>query len=88
MMCLASIGALSLARMAANALRTWCHGRRIYEGPIENEQDEARDARAAGPRVRSAVHGGETQPEQPQHEEDQEKVKHAVANHSPGGSCG
>ena len=55
MICLASIGALSLARMAIEAMKTWCLGRRVHGEPIEENEDEGRVDEVATPLVRSGM---------------------------------
>ena len=53
MLCLAMIGALSLARLAMDATRAWLNGRRAHEEIIEEKQDEREYGQAGEPRVRN-----------------------------------
>ena len=53
MICLASIGALSLARMAIGAMKTWWHGRRSHGQPIEENESEEDENVVTRPRARN-----------------------------------
>ncbi|CAK9007507.1 unnamed protein product, partial [Durusdinium trenchii] len=74
MLCLALIGALSLARLAMDGLRAWLNGRRAHEEIIEEKQDERERGQAGEPRVRNEEETMAPQPSEPWQEEDQEKV--------------
>ena len=71
--CLASVGALSLARMAAQMLQAWCSGGRGYQQPVQ-QQGGVGDNDADDPHARREVQEVTTQPEQPHYENDPEKV--------------
>ena len=78
MLCLAVIGALSLARLAIDGARAWWNGRRVHEGTIEEiieeKQDERDHGQAVNPHVRNEDEMRAPQHEEPGQEEDQEKV--------------
>ncbi|CAK9030826.1 unnamed protein product [Durusdinium trenchii] len=74
MLCLAMIGALSLARLVIDGARAWWNGRRINEETIEEKQDESDRGQAVTPHVRNEDESGTLQPEEPWQAEDQEKV--------------
>ena len=64
MICLASVGALSLARMAMQALQTWLSGGREHQRPVQQQRnDEGSDA--VGLHVRREAQEAANQPEQP-----------------------
>ena len=71
MLCLAMIGALSLARLAIDGMRA-C-GRRTHEEIIEEKQDERQHGQAGEPHVRNEE-VWTSQPSESWQEEDQEKV--------------
>ncbi|CAK9026497.1 unnamed protein product [Durusdinium trenchii] len=74
MLCLAMIGALSLARLVIDGARARWNGRRINEETIEEKQDESDRGQAVTPHVRNEDESGTLQPEEPWQAEDQEKV--------------
>ena len=74
MICLASIGALSLARMAIGVMTTWWHGRRSHEEPIEENENEGDVNVVARPLVRNETNTDEVQRAHLRQNEDEEKV--------------
>ena len=74
MLCLAMIGALSLARLAMDGMRAWLNGRRTHEEIIEKKQNEREHDQAGEPHVRNEEEVLTPQPSEPWQEEDQDKV--------------
>ena len=71
MICLASVGALSLARMTLQAVQTWCSRRRGHRQPVQRREEEED---ADDPHVRRGVQESTDQQEEPRYENDPEKV--------------
>ncbi|CAK9080671.1 unnamed protein product [Durusdinium trenchii] len=74
MICLASVGALSLARMTLQTVQTWCSRRRGHQQPVQRQGEDEEEDDADGPHVRRGLQEDTSQHEEPHYENDPEKV--------------